>query len=87
MGIKRAYDVMYVCVGKHTSLENDRYVCLLLVCMYVWETYIPRKLEVCMYVKGMYVCLGKQTYLQKIIGMYICLGERTYLETRGMCVC
>ena len=36
MGIRRVYDVMYVCVGKHTSLENDRYVCLFLVCMYVW---------------------------------------------------
>ena len=36
MGIRRVYDVMYVCVGKQTSLENGRYVCLLLVCMYVW---------------------------------------------------
>ena len=42
MGIKRVYDVMFVCVGKHRSLENDRYVCLLLVCMYVWgkHTYL-----------------------------------------------
>ena len=42
MCIRRVYDVMYVCVGKQTSLENDRYVCLLLECM-SGETYIPRK--------------------------------------------
>ena len=39
-GIRHVYDVMYVCVGKHTSLENDRYVCLLWVCMY--ETYVAQ---------------------------------------------
>ena len=67
MGIRRVYDVMYVCVGKHTSLENDRYAGMYVCCWYVCmsgETYIPRKLEVSMYVKGMYVCLGKQTYLE-----------------------
>ena len=39
-----------------------------------------------MYVKDIYVCLGKQTYLEKK-GMYVCLGEHTNLETRGMYVC
>ena len=24
---------------------------------------------------------------EKIIGMYVCLGKHTYLETRGMYVC
>ena len=47
------------------------YVCYWYVCM-SGETYIPRKLEVCMYVKGMYVCLGKQTYLETR-GMYVCM--------------
>ena len=28
---------IYVCAGKHTYLENDRYVCM------SGETYIPRK--------------------------------------------
>ena len=32
-----------------------------------------------MYVKGMYVCLGKHTYLETI-GMYVRLGKHTYLE-------
>ena len=47
MAIRRVYDVMYVCVGTHTSPENDRYVCLrvydawvldvcMTSCMYVW---------------------------------------------------
>ena len=34
-----------------------------------------------MYVKGMYVCLGKHTYLEnKVIGMYVFLGKHTRLE-------
>ena len=43
---------MYVCLGKHTYLENKRYVCM------SGETYIPRKyryvcmLKVCMCVWG-----------------------------------
>ena len=32
-----------------------------------------------MYVKGMYVCLGKHTNLETI-GMYVCLGKHTYIE-------
>ena len=51
-----------------------------------------------MYVKGMYVCLGKQTYLENeryvcmlkvcmYVCMYVCVGEHTNLETRGMYVC
>ena len=36
----------YVCLGKHTYLENFRYVCM------SGETYIPRKIKVCMYVWG-----------------------------------
>ena len=36
------------------------------------ETYIPRNYRyVCMYVRGMYVCLGKHTYLETI-GRYVC---------------
>ena len=47
------------------------------------ETYIPRNYRnVYMYVKGMYVCLGKHTYLEnKVIGMYVCLGK-TYTPRR-----
>ena len=40
---------MYVCLGKHTYLENDRYVCM------YGETYIPyitKNIKVCMYVWG-----------------------------------
>ena len=43
------------------------------------ETYIPRK------VIGMYVW-GK-IHTEKIRGMYVCLGKHTYLVTRGMYVC
>ena len=69
---------MYVCM-----VQNYRYVCL------SGETYIPRNYRnVYMYVKGMYVCLGKHTYLEnKVIGMYVCLGKHTYLETIGMYIC
>ena len=67
---------MYVCqryvyLGKHTYLENDRYVCM------SGETYIPRKLEVCMYetyIPGKclgYVCLRKHTYLENYRYMYV----------------
>ena len=44
------YVCMYVCLGKHTYLENYWYVCMS-GCV-SGETYIPRKLEVCMYVWG-----------------------------------
>ena len=43
------------------------------------ETYIPKKLLVCTYVWG-------NIHTQKIIGVYVCLGKHTYLETRGMYV-
>ena len=56
---------MYVCLGKHTYLENLRYVCTLKVCMYVWGNIHTYKII------GMYVCLGKHTYLETI-GMYVC---------------
>ena len=47
-----------------------------------------------MSVLGMYVCLGKHTYLENEryvcmlkVCMYVCVGEHTNLETRGMYVC
>ena len=70
---------MNVCLGKHTYVETDGYVCM------SGETYIPRKLEVCRYVKGMYVWGNIQTW--KMIGMYVCLGKHTYLENyRYVCM-
>ena len=41
---------MYVCLRKHTYLENYRYVCMS-GCV-SGDTYIPRKFQVCMYVWG-----------------------------------
>ena len=38
-----------------------------------------------MYVQGMYIWGNIHTW--KMIGMYVCLGKHTYLETRGMYVC
>ena len=38
-----------------------------------------------MYVQGMYIWGNIHTW--KKIGMYVCLGKHTYLETRGMYVC
>ena len=54
------------------------------------ETYIPGR-----YVwgnihtwkrRGVYVCLGKHTHLEKyrgMSGMYACLGKHTYLDKKG----
>ena len=62
---------MYVCqryvyLGKHTYLENDRYVCM------SPETYIPRNYRyVCMsgfVVECMYVCMSK-----------VCISGETYI--------
>ena len=73
---------MYVCLPKHTYLENYRYVCMS-GCV-SGDTYIPK-------IIGMYVCLGKHTYLETR-GMYVCqryvyLGKHTYLENdRYVCM-
>ena len=82
---------MYVCLGKHTYPETrGMYVCMSKVCMYVWgkmsgEAYIPRKLEVSMYVKGMFVCQGKQTYLENC--RYVCMPGETYIPRNYRYVC
>ena len=73
---------LYVCLGKHTYLETRG----MYVCQRYGETYIhTQKLEVCMYVKGMYIWVNIPPWKMK--GMYVCLGKHTYLETRGMYVC
>ena len=73
---------MYVCLGKHTYLETRG----MYVCQRYGETYIhTQKLEVCMYVKGMYIWGNIPPW--KMIGMYVCLGKHTYLENyRYVCM-
>ena len=68
---------MYVCLGKHTYLENDRYVC-----MYVWgNIHTIHTLKN----KGMYVCLGKHTYLENY--RYVCMSGETYIPRNYRYVC
>ena len=70
---------MYVCLGKHAYLETRG----MYVCQRYGETYIhTQKLEVCMYVQGMYIWGNIHTWKMigmgnihtwKMIGMYVCL--------------
>ena len=73
---------MCVCLGKHTYLENDRYVCMY-VCTYVWgniHTIHTWKII------GLYVCLGKHTYLETtgmyVCQRYVCVSGETYIPRK-----
>ena len=69
---------MYVCLGKHTYLENYRYVC-----MSDKHTYKENNRYVCM--------SGKHTYLETrgmyVCQRYVCMSGETYIPRNYRYVC